>query len=253
MTHKKLRANVDRHHICPLRASLYVHSNYQVQGAYAHPGQQSVSDLIEAISLATKTFQLSDDPIRLQVPYDHNEVRISKPPDCMTSKLIGIMGVACCFIIPVLQALIRLAWLLLSRVFYYESPPSATHVDAQPKPCLCCKHVSHTVLATDTVANDAFSFDTNRVSFIIDNSATCIISNQRELFVGRLKSVQVSMTTCEGYIAKKRYLGTLRLALTDDSNKTHSYDIQDCIYDPDSPVNIVGIPVLSEFVDDAAN
>ena len=67
MTRKKLRANVDRHRIRPLRASLYVHSNYQVQGAYAHLGQQSVSDLIEAISLATKTFQFSDDPISLDV------------------------------------------------------------------------------------------------------------------------------------------------------------------------------------------
>ena len=99
MTHKKLRANVDRHHIRPLRASLYVHSNYQVQGAYAHLGQQSISDLIEAISFAAKSSQFSDDPLRLQVPYDYIEVRIPKPPDRITSDLIGIMGVACCFII----------------------------------------------------------------------------------------------------------------------------------------------------------
>ena len=32
MTHTKLRANVDRHRIRLLRASLYVYSNYQVQG-----------------------------------------------------------------------------------------------------------------------------------------------------------------------------------------------------------------------------
>ena len=64
---------------------------------------------------------------------------------------------------------------------------------------------------------------------------------------------QVSMTTCEGDIAKLQYLGTLRLALTDDSNKYHSYGIPDCIYDPDYPVNIVGIPALSGFFDDAAN
>ena len=116
--------------------------------------------------------------------------------------------------------------MLLGRVFYSESLPSATYVDAQPEPCSCYKHVSHTALATDIVSNDAFSFDTDGVSFIIDNSATRIMSNQRDLFVGCLKSVQVSMTTCEGNIAKKRHLGTLRLALIDDSNKHHSYTFQ---------------------------
>ena len=73
------------------------------------------------------------------------------------------------------------------------------------------------------------------------------MTNQRDLFVSYIKSIQVCMTTCEGDIAKQRYLGTLRLILTDDSNKNNSYDIPCCIYDPDSPVNIVGIPALSDF------
>ena len=130
-----------------------------------------------------------------------------------------MLGVACHFIIPVLQAPTRLVHLMLSRVFCYESLPPATHVEVLPEPCSCCKHVSHTTLVTATGSNDAYSFDTDGVSFIIDNSETCIMSNKRDLFVGCLKPVQVSMTTCEGDITKQRYLGTLRLVLTDDSNK----------------------------------
>ena len=59
------------------------------------------------------------------------------------------------------------------------------------------------------------------------------------------------MTTCEGDSAKQQYLGTMRLVLTDDSNTNHSYDIKNCIYDPGLPVNIFGVPVLSEFFNDA--
>ena len=51
---------------------------------------------------------------------------------------------------------------------------------------------------------------------------------------------------------KQRYLGTMRLILKDDSNVDHSYDIPNCIYDPNSPVNIVGIPVLEKYFNNAA-
>ena len=79
-----------------------MHSNYQLQWAFAHFGQASVADLIEAISFATKSLQYFDDPIRLQVPYDYVEARIPKPPDCIMSELFGMISVACCFIILVL-------------------------------------------------------------------------------------------------------------------------------------------------------
>ena len=60
------------------------------------------------------------------------------------------------------------------------------------------------------------------------------------------------MTTCEGYTVKQRYIDTMRLILTDDFNIDHSYNISKCIYDPNSPVNIVGIPVLDKYFNDAA-
>ena len=50
---------------------------------------------------------------------------------------------------------------------------------------------------------------------------------------------------------KQRYLSTMQLILTDHSNIDHSYDIPNCIYDPNSPVNIVGIPVLEKYFNDA--
>ena len=60
------------------------------------------------------------------------------------------------------------------------------------------------------------------------------------------------MTTGEGDTLQQRYIGTMRLILTDDSDVDHSYDISNCIYDPNSLVNIVGIPVLEKYFNEAA-
>ena len=48
---------------------------------------------------------------------------------------------------------------------------------------------THTALSTFPNSDPPFSFDIDGISFIIDSSATCIICNQRDLFIGRLSSV----------------------------------------------------------------
>ena len=73
----------------------------------------------------------------------------------------------------------------------------------------CCITPTHTALATLPNPEPPFFFDTDGISFIIDISATCIICNQRDLFIGSLSSEQVPMTTCEGDTVHQRYLGTM--------------------------------------------
>ena len=57
----------------------------------------------------------------------------------------------------------------------------------------CCITHTHNALATLANSKSPLSFDTDSISFIIDSSAPFIICNQRDLFVGRLSSEQVSM------------------------------------------------------------
>ena len=57
----------------------------------------------------------------------------------------------------------------------------------------------------------------------------CIIFNQRDLFVGKIKHEQMSITTCYGEADNKWYIVTVRLLLTDDSNVNHPYNIPRCI------------------------
>ena len=66
----------------------------------------------------------------------------------------------------------------------------------------------------------------------MENSATGIISNVKKLFVDPLIHTIVTMETYEGLKTSTEYVGTMRLVLTDNANKHHTYDIPECVYDP---------------------
>ena len=70
------------------------------------------------------------------------------------------------------------------------------------------------------------SFGTDGISFIVDNSATCIICNVRSQFVGTLTTEATTTESANGPVVKQRYIGT---------------------YDPKTSFNIIGIPVLERF------
>ena len=45
----------------------------------------------------------------------------------------------------------------------------------------------------------------------------------------------------------------MKLILTDDANKHHSYIIIRCVFDPNNPVNILGAPDIGTFFGDNAD
>jgi hypothetical protein len=57
--------------------------------------------------------------------------------------------------------------------------------------------------------NTAFSFETDGIPFIVDNSATCIISNKWSLFPGELVPVQVTVNTVENSQSRQQYKGII--------------------------------------------
>ena len=60
------------------------------------------------------------------------------------------------------------------------------------------------------------------------------------------------LETAEGTSTKTHLAGSLRLVLTDDFNEHHSYVVPNCVFDPDTPMNILGIPALGAFFNDSA-
>ena len=61
------------------------------------------------------------------------------------------------------------------------------------------------------------------------------------------------METADGMSASTKLVGTMHLVLADDEKEHHAYKISGCIFDPDSPVNILGIPPLDKYLNDTAD
>ena len=95
--------------------------------------------------------------------------------------------------------------------------------------------------------NAPVSFDTNGIPCIIDNSAACIIYSEHSLFVGTLRPENYQVETVQATVSQKRYAGTIRLELVNDSNETHVHKIPEAIYDPNTQFNLIGIPFLAAF------
>ena len=84
----------------------------------------------------------------------------------------------------------------------------------------------------------AVMIDTDGATFIINNSATCILSNDRSLFVGSLKPAGTCVQTTSGF-SSPQFVGTIRLSFVTDEGQIVSYDIDDAIYDPGTGFNIL--------------
>ena len=132
-------------------------------------------------------------------------MRLFKPPDCYLAKLLTILLLLGLYTVPLVRGATHLA-ILRTRTLLGDSALTVT---------------SRIFLATTPrprEGNAPVSFDTDGIPFIIDNSATCIICNERSLFVGTLRPENYKVETVQATVSQKRYAGTIRLELVDDSD-----------------------------------
>jgi hypothetical protein len=88
-------------------------------------------------------------------------------------------------------------------------------------------------LATSEIQEDTsifFSFDSNGLPFVINNSATCIICNDQSQFVGNLQAKKSSVETTHGSTPSD-YIGTILLTITTNDGEWMQYHIPNAIYD----------------------
>ena len=98
-----------------------------------------------------------------------------------------------------------------------------------------------------------FSWDTDGIPFVVDNSATSIIRNEHILFHGHLNPTRVTLETADGVSTKTQLVGICRLVLTNNTNINHTYDVPGCVFDPSTSINIFGVPALGTFFGDNSN
>ena len=120
--------------------------------------------------------------------------------------------------------------------------------------------VSHKVFTTSLAdvdletLNTQVPFDTDSIFFVCDNSTTGHICNDIRKFVpGTIQNTMRRLTTANG-TGPCLQEGTARIHLTDDDSKRHIFLLENCIYLPDSPVNLLSTRRLAEkFLDSEGN
>ena len=98
----------------------------------------------------------------------------------------------------------------------------------------------------------SFSWDTYGIPFVVDNSAKAIISNERRLFHSHLTPTRVTLEIADGVSTKTQQVGICRLVLTYNTNINYTY-VPGCVFDPATPINILGVPALGTLFGDNAN
>jgi hypothetical protein len=96
------------------------------------------------------------------------------------------------------------------------------------------------------------TFESDGIPFIINDLATCIISNVHLLFVGNIKPKTIHIETVSRDGTGTQYCRRIHLKLTNNANIKHTYDMPNAIYDPYTNLNILGTPFLGNFFGDQA-
>ena len=65
--------------------------------------------------------------------------------------------------------------------------------------------------------------------------------------------MSITLETAEGMSVSTNLVGVLRLVLIDDINKHHTYDVSSCVYDPESLLNILGVPCFGRYFEDGTD
>jgi hypothetical protein len=160
-------------------------SHYEVRGAYARFGAAASPKVEEALDSATRRVYF-DDPLRISEPFSFFRERAGRPPDNAFTRFLAISG-----IILLYASVIGYCFYLLQHQDGSQLPSSSSvphhHIALTSSMDVCqeCLDTSQ-------------SIDSDGIPFVINNSATCIICNDRSKLVGPLRVQHTSVETTHG-------------------------------------------------------
>lgn len=85
------------------------------------------------------------------------------------------------------------------------------------------------------------------IPFVLDNSATAMVSNKRRLFTGKLNTDAGTLYNAKVIPTIAQLVRSLLLVLTDNINEHNSYIVANFGFYLDTPINILGVPPLRKF------
>ncbi len=156
--------------IHPLWSRFLVFSSYQVHGAYAHLHQHNNAEIADSIADARgPSLSKVWDPLRLMVPYQYLLALFFEPPDCCFGQWIVILTIVLIYMVPLCQGAAYLTYLCL-----FPLPPPACH---QKRRHRRRRQTALTTTNNTLKGHSIVTFDMDGIPFIVDNSATCIITS----------------------------------------------------------------------------
>ena len=252
--------------IFPVHSRLHSVLSYTTQGAFANIGriEDHTIDARKAIDYASRPLHFKN-PLGLVTLFHYCADWI--PEDLPNTVLVRFLAVSAIFIsftTVVCTRLCQLAWIKIKSEFNEEQKSilegtlfDGTDSDESNTPrdiataltSYFHQHLSEkyaVLMSGQKDSTERTTFDTDGITFVIDNSATCIICNDRSQFIGNLRRKECGVETANG-LSSTSWVGTIRITLMDDSGKNYTYHIPDAIYDKESPFNIIGIPFLGDY------
>jgi hypothetical protein len=203
-----------------------------------------------------------DDPLRLTVACEFVAKKHIKPPDGPLYDIIAFLALVYTFLKPVFVGYMRLIFriwhrrftrwfkILKTKAFNTKSNHAKTKLKRRiALATLFLSKKKFAMLAENIGDQFLTSWDTDGIFFCVDNCATCIICNDKSMFVGDLIPSRSEVLTSNGQNVPALE-GTIRLSLLDDLGELHQYDIPGALYDPESPFNLLRIPFLSKYFKD---
>ena len=94
-------------------------------------------------------------------------------------------------------------------------------------------------------------FDSDSSSVVCDNSANVHICNNREMFVGEISPYdKMKVATIDGKGHSASGIGTVRWKWSDDNGKVHDIMVDNVLFFPQSPINILSVTSFAQQLND---
>ena len=96
-----------------------------------------------------------------------------------------------------------------------------------------------------------FSFDSDSTTIVCDNSANVSICNTKSMYVGEMQQIHnTNVATIGGKGHPVSGIGTVKWHWKDDDGVGHEFLVEDVLYFPQSPINILSVTSFARQLKD---
>ncbi len=237
-----------KRYLARLPETLYIHSCYQTRGNSMH-AEVDIDPTISTLLDEVNKVSYEDPLVFFGVPYTFILSRLKKPPrDHSIDSFIDFWAFGAIYFV--------LTWIGIYRIMLIRWFPQRAAKLLQTKhprpPRRRSRHRQHhrrrIALATTPPFKGyaTYLFDTDGLTFVMDNSANTHVCRDKLLFVGDLRASNISLDTANGANGPQLQLGTIKVSWQDDNGDSHEYELDDVIFNPKSPFNIISIGRLGQ-------